>query len=91
MKYKIVFLGSFFILLMTYIANSIEISYLSELDTEFTTPENTLGSAWSMLQTFGKIMTFRLESVPPVLNLFLFVPISFVFGFIFISWIRGVD
>lgn len=94
-KYGLLILSVFFLGFITFVANAIELTYLSNLDESYAPPENFIDQAFSILGTFWRLVTFRVYGLPSFVNAILgftvYTPILFFIGFLFINWIRGND
>jgi hypothetical protein len=69
----------FFLVLLTVVTNSLAIStgegFISGFEGE--APGEDKMSVFSVIQTFWKIITFRVEGFPVALNLLVFMPLTF--------------
>jgi hypothetical protein len=83
-----------FMILMTFIAESIDASTsenLSNVAISTDTPGvlNFLGQVWAYLGIFFKMMSFQIEGIPAIFNLFVFYPLTFGMLYIVVDTIRG--
>lgn len=94
-KYGLLMVSVFLVLFIGMVADSIELVYISGITETFEMPENAIEQAFSILTTIGKLMTFRLVSIPIVvqvfINTFLLYPIMIFVGYVISTWIRGTD
>ncbi|MDY0292677.1 MAG: hypothetical protein RBR02_10130 [Desulfuromonadaceae bacterium] len=90
-KYTWVFIMVLTISFTVLLANSVEIAYSEGTSVDVTLPDDNLVSAFGLLQTMFRLLTFRLYGVPTFLNVLLFIPFGFVAIFMLASWVRGTD
>ena len=93
-KYIMFMIMALFMVLMTFIAEGIDestTSNLSDIAISTDTPGglNFLGQVWAYFGVFFKMMTFQIEGIPAVFNLFVFLPITFGLVYIVVDTIRG--
>ena len=93
-KYIMFMLMALFMVLMTFIAQGIDTTTtesLSDIAINTDTPGglNFLGQVWAYIGVFFKMMTFQIEGIPAVFNLFVFLPITFGMLYIVVDTIRG--
>lgn len=93
-KYIMFMLMALFMILMTFIAESIDASTtenLADISLSTETPGllNFLGQVWAYLGVFFRMMTFQIDGIPAVFNLFVFLPITFGMLYIVVDTIRG--
>lgn len=90
-KYGWLFVITIYTIVVTAIANSLELEYRDVFEEGFENPTNSIDSAFNFFKTFGKFFTWQLNGMPAMVNIILTVPIYVIVGAIIVSWIRGVD
>lgn len=94
-KYGIMIIIVFFMGFLVFVANAIELQYLSNIDETFVMPENFIDQAFSILGTFGRLITFRVLGLPNFVNAVLtfsfYTPVVFFIIMLVVNWIRGVE
>jgi hypothetical protein len=93
-KYVMFMMMALFMILMTFVAESIDASTterLSDIAISTDTPGvlNFLTQVWSYLGVFFRMMTFQINGIPAIFNLFVFLPITFGMLYIVVDTIRG--
>jgi len=94
-KYMTLIVLIFFLVLITLVADSalgISTSVSVVDDLNYTPPNDwlsRLSGVLKILESFYKIVTFRVGGIPPFLNLLVFYPVSFGILYMIINIIRG--
>lgn len=94
-KYGLMMIWTFVMGFLTWVLNAIEITYFIEADEGFVKPDNFIDQAFSVLDTWWRMITFRVYGVPLfVQGIFAFafyVPFFTFITMLVINWIRGVE
>lgn len=81
----------FFLILITLVADSLGIAYGEGFIGGFeTSPDEEKMSVLSVIRTFWKIITFRVEEFPVILNLLVFMPLTFGIVYIVIDILKDL-
>lgn len=95
-KYVLFMTLVFFLVIMTLVAGSIDETASTNilLDSINTNPEapgllKILGTIWSYLAIFFRMLTFQISGIPPIINILAFYPITAGVIFMLVDIIRG--
>ena len=79
------------LILITVVANSISIGVSSDITTGIGTEGGaSISGVLGLLSTFWKLLTFQLVGIPPIFNLLVFMPITFVVLYMIIDVIKDI-
>lgn len=94
-KYGLMMIWVFLLGFITWVLNSIEISYLIDKDEGFTVPENFIDQAFSVVGTWWRMITFQVYGVPSVVQTILgfafYAPLTTFIAMLVVNWIRGTE
>lgn len=82
---------AFFIIFVTLIANSLGLTPSTDIAGELPQEvDNSISGVFDVIRTFFAIITFRLIGVPFIINLLLFVPITFGTVYLILEIVKDV-
>ena len=90
-KYSLFMIMILFLLLITFVADSIAIT--ASVDIVDNIPgdaSDNVGSIFRLMGTFFRILTFSLPGIPIVFNLFVFIPLTFGVIYMLIDIIKDL-
>lgn len=80
-----------YLILMSVVAQSIELTTSTELDIVTQQFDLSLTGIWSVFGTFFKLLAFRVNGVPPLFTIIAIYPASLGILYIIISMVRGTE
>jgi len=93
MKYKILGAIVFYISFVTWVATETGNPPVQNIDPDFVKPTGILAmweSIKSFVETFWKILVFKMDGVPYIISLS-FVVCSFIIAYMIVNLVRGTD
>lgn len=90
-KYVLFMVMSLFLIFITIVADSISITSTTDLlDNIPSNGDDSIGSIFSFMGTFFKILTFQLSGIPVFFNIFVFIPLTFGVIYMLIDIIKDL-
>lgn len=90
-KYSIFMIMVLFLLFMTFVADSVAASTTVNIGENLPTgSDDSVSGIFRLLGTFFKILTFQLNGIPAVFNIFVFLPLTFGVVYMLIDIIKDL-
>lgn len=94
-KYGLMMIWVFVVGFLTWVLNAIQIEYFIENDPVFEKPDNILSQAFMIVDTWWRLITFRIDAIPPfvqgILAFTIYAPLLTFIGMLVVNWIRGTE
>ena len=90
-KYTWIFVIFFVLIFATYLADLTTVTASGETGVDIIAPSDASSvTIWSMLSTYIRIMGFRIQGIPAIVNLLVFYPLSGILLYLIAEIIKDI-